>query len=218
MPRLQFHRRSNGSTLKNPPAQKYRSLALKRILSRCNKKIRILDLGAARSANFKFFTGLAAELTIADVYAALKEQRSRRHKLKGNARNDLWQHEAYRNIFPYATGTRFNLVLAWDLFNYLTRCEIGGLMERIHRFCEPGTSLYALIATNRKMASQPIHFNIVDNETLLYQSIAGQQQIAPLYLEKDLLKMMPGLAVENRILLRNGMLEYWLTYRHLHGS
>ena len=91
-------------------------------------------------------------------------------------------------------------------------------MERIHHFCEPGASLYALIATNRKMASQPIHFNIVDNETLLYQSIAGQQQIAPLYLEKDLLKMMPGLAVENRILLRNGMLEYWLTYRHPHGS
>ena len=211
---LRLRTRSNGSSTKDPPAEKHRSVALKRILSRCNERTRILDLGAARRANFDFFAEFAAELTIADVYAALREQRARQYEPPEEAAEGTWQREAYRAIFPYASGTRFNLVLAWDRINYFSRQEIRGLMERISAFCEPGTSLYALIATNRKMAARPIHFNIVDDETLLYQQSAGRQRPAPLYLEHDLLKLMPGFAVENRVLLRNGLLEYWFTYRH----
>ena len=97
---------------------------------------------------------------------------------------------------------------------YLTPTELQLLMRTLQPFCLPGTSMLAFVATQKEMPPAPSAYWIGDEDTVHYEIREGRSRPCPRYLEQDLLKQMPGLTVESRYQLRNGMLEYVLSYRN----
>ena len=157
------------------------------------KSFSVLDLGPASPANLDFFLGRGARLTVADFAPS-----------GGETLSDLVRAEP---------GTHFDLVLAWDFLNYLPRERLGLLLRSLEPYLRPGTTIHALIATGREMAAAPRRYRIEDAETLLCEGPKERVIPSPRYVEQDLLKCMPGLIVEHRFQLRNGMLEYLFSYR-----
>jgi hypothetical protein len=173
-----------------------RSLALPKLLEleiSPGKSFSVLDLGPASSANLDFFLGRGARLTVADFTPS-----------RGEMLSDLVRAEP---------GTHFDLVLAWDFLNYLQRDRLGLLLRSLEPYFRPGTAIHALIATGREMSASPRRYRIEDAETLLCEGPRERVVPSPRYVEQDLLKCMPGLMVEHRFQLRNGMLEYLFSYR-----
>ncbi len=174
-----------------------RSLALPKLVEPLESAVGngfwVLDLGPASPANLDFFLGRGAKLTVADFTPS-----------RGEAISDLVRVEP---------GTHFDLVLAWDFLNYLQRDRLGALLRSLEPYFRPGTTIHALVATAREMSAAPRRYRIEDAETLLCEGPRERVVPSPRYAEGDLLRCMPGLNVEHRFQLRNGMLEYLFSYR-----
>lgn len=181
-----------------------RSLAFPALLSAfAERSPSVLDLGAANPANLDFFGQRGAQLTIADFHRSMLP-------LVANAPSKA---ELFRKLLPYDASTRFDVVLAWDVLNYLGPEEIGYLTDSLARFFRPGTLIHALVVADREMPPAPSLYRILGETELLCERRPGRSRPSPRYLEPALLKLMPGIAVESRYQLRNGMHEYVFSCR-----
>ncbi|MEJ2085085.1 MAG: hypothetical protein P8Y44_05315 [Acidobacteriota bacterium] len=192
-------------------ASTHHSLALKHVLRRFKAVggTRILDLGPAVGRNVQYLGRFAPKIHIADLYNTLKLLRSRR-----SPDNSRFGRILDKDL-PRADGRSFDLILAWDLLNYLDRPLVTQLSERLEKLCRRESLLFALIANQRQIPDTPIRFLIIDADTLRYESGSRKTRVAPQYKEPDLDRLMPSFEVETSYLLRNGMQEYVLSSRTL---
>lgn len=191
------------------PSQK--SLGLRGLLPDSDDAtLRVLDLGPARAANLDFFSRYGGHLTVADFYSGLRTARA---STMSEDVDDDRKIKAFAELLPFDKKARFDLVLAWDLLNYLTPQEQHLLMTCLEPFCLAGTTILAFVSMQKEMPPAPSAYSIRDADTLSYEEREGRARPCPRYLEGDLLKRMQGLTVENRYQLRNGMLEYVFSYR-----
>ena len=100
------------------------SLGLRGLLPEAeDQTLRVLDLGPARPANLDFFSRYGGHLTVADFYSGLRAARA-----ATTNEDDERKVKAFAELLPFDKDTRFDLVLAWDLLNYLTPQEHHLLM------------------------------------------------------------------------------------------
>ncbi len=205
-----FFSESNRATSRKGHAKtSQKSLGLRSLLPESeDATLKVLDLGPARSANLEFFSRYGGQLTVADFYSGLRSARA-----ATTSEDDDRKAKAFAELLPFDKSTRFDLILAWDLLNYLTPQEQHLLMASLEPFCMAGTGILAFVSTQKEMPPAPSTYSIRDADTLVYEEREGRARPCPRYLEGDLLKRMQGLTVENRVQLRNGMLEYVFSYR-----
>lgn len=178
------------------------SLALKalvHVLQRGVSRPNVLDLGEANGANLAFFSRYRARLSIADLYRSLRTAKL------DNA------------LLPSEPPARFDVVLLWDLLNYLTPEEIGWLAKSVGRLSRPGAVMLAFLSSSREIPYRPSRYGIRNEETLVYEVYGTRKRPSPRYTEHTLLRLMPGTTVESRYQLRNEVVEYVLQYRDLSG-
>ena len=118
----------------------------------------------------------------------------------------------FDELLPYPEDTRFDLILAWDLLNYLEPEQIGVLGRRLAGFSYGVTRLFAMVAMHREIPARPCAFRIRDAETLDYEALTPRTRPAPRHTEPALRRLLPGFDVASTCVLRNGMQEYVFTF------
>ena len=205
--RLSLFRSAKGVSENEISETTQRCLGLRALLPQSgDATLRVLDLGAARMANLDFFANYGGQVTVADFYSGLRPARAA-------SQDDDRKREAFVELLDYDHETRFDLVLAWDLLNYLTPQEHQLLMTTLEPFLVPGTAMLAFVWIQKEMPPGPSHYWVRDEETVAFEIQKGRARPCPRYLEQGLLKQMRSLTVETRYQLRNGMLEYVFSYR-----
>ncbi len=206
----------------------YHSLALPGLVERLDgdRKCGILDLGPAHGATVEFFSQYSCKLYVADLYRSLNARRvdpgiDRPPDLPDKPdRTDGPQDEEeaaertriFDELLAYDGDTRFDLVLAWDLLNYLEPAQIEVLSRRLARFSHHGTKLFAMVAIHKEIPARPCAFKILDTETLEYDALTHGTRAAPRHTEPALRRLMSGFDVESTCVLRNGLQEYVFTF------
>lgn len=176
---------------------------------RGQRKLSVLDLGSAYASNLKFLSQCVRflHIEIEDLYDTLSSFDF------FDPREPRSYDAVYRYLFPYGEETRFDLILGWDLFNYLEELELAGLIKHLDRFCYPGTLLFCMISTNRYIPERPIRFRIVDSERLRYEYLSSLLRPSPQYHRADLNRMMPHFQLFSSFRLRNGFKEYVFSFQ-----
>ncbi len=184
----------------------HHTLALQLVLKSLSRleRPRLLDLGPAVGANVTYLTRYNCKLFIADLFQTLRGLRD------GLDWNASVLDRALAEYLPYRDRKRFDLILAWDLLNYLSREEMQVLGRHLSRLCKPAGLLFVMISTRKQIPDRPTVFRIVDRETLEYDNPSKIRRPCPLYREPDLGRLMSDFEVETSFLLRNGMQEYVL--------
>jgi len=179
------------------------SLALKVLYDqlRHQRKYHILDLGPALGANVDFFSQFSCKVYIEDFYRTLTS-------FDYLSEDKLSYQAVFEYLLPYQKNTRFDIILGWDLFNYLERDELQSLILHLGHFCHKGTLLFALISTSKHVPEKPTTFQIVNHDRLLYQTNSTVLRQCPRYQQTDLNQLIPNFRVCNSFLLRNGFKEY----------
>lgn len=188
--------------------QLHKSLALNALFHqlREDRKYRVLDLGPAVGRNIEFFSQFRCKLQIEDLFETFSS-------FDYFAPEDGFSYEAvFSYLLPFSRSTTFDVILAWDVPNYLDRQVLLHLVRHLSRFSRPGTLLFALIATGKHIPETPHRFEIVDEETLLYGGKTTVLRSGPQYDASDLSRLMPGFRVCNSFVLRNGYREYLMVY------
>ncbi len=181
----------------------HRSLAFSALIGgiRADHKLQVLDLGPAVGTNVEFLSRFDCKLYIEDLYSALAGR-------SPAGAEDEARPQEIEELLPLPESANFDVVLAWDLFNYLQRDELRRLMRHLTRFCRPGAVLLAFISIQKQMPAQPIRFRIVDEANLLYEQRSAHQRPAPRYASYDLGEMLEGFRIDRSYLLRHGIQEY----------
>jgi len=165
----------------------------------------ILDLGTAIGTNVDFFSRFSCRLQIVDLPGALASK-GLQSVLKAAPS------AAFRQVLP-SDGDTFDVVLAWDVLNYLTKDQFRALSGELGRLCRPGALMLAFISTAREMPASPSVFKIVDGETLLAQPRTDALRPSPRFPPAEVEKLAAGFAVMQAVRMRHGVQEYLLQRR-----
>lgn len=188
--------------LLNPGYATHRSLALTALSDQLLKErsYEILDLGPPISKNIEFWSQFQPKITIADFYRSLNAALP--------SSPDAPYEYNYETLLPGGPDARFDIILAWDLFNYLEHDALEALIGCLSRVCRSGTFLFALIGFTQQMPADPQVFRIVDREQLAYENRSTSVRSCPRYQPRDINRMMAGFRVHNSFILRHGFQEY----------
>lgn len=165
------------------------------------RRVVVLDLGAAHSSTLELFERFRCRIEIVDA-------RNDIDALNGVGEpRDL--EAAVAALLPEAGADPLDIVLCWDLLNYLDRRALAALMAALAPRTRPGGLAHALIVyLESRMPTRPGDYVPLEDFRLrnLGQSLADRA--APRYSPEDLKLCMPGFAIERGRLLGNGMQEF----------
>lgn len=161
----------------------------------------VLDLGPVRSETVALLTPYRCRLDIADVADGLKALDQEPDPVLLRQRAEA--------LLPPSSGEPVDIVLCWDLLNYLQRPALTALMTAIAARMGPGAFAHLLIVySGTTMPAQPSRFAPLPDGRLVETVTTADRQNAPRYSPEDLGKCLRGLRSESASLLRNGMQEF----------
>jgi hypothetical protein len=192
--------------------QVYRSLGFGLIANHLKEKLKeqskpsVLDLGPSVSANITYLSQYHCKLYVENLSDSVDD-------LNAAMRAKEDRDRAIGACFQPYGNSQFDVILAWDLFNYLDLEALATSMDYLSRYCKPGTRLYALVGIGKQVLDTPSRFEIVDDEQLRYGVAMAGGRCCPQHSIPDLLRRLPEFAVKRTYLLRNGMQEYVFGYQ-----
>ncbi len=161
----------------------------------------VLDLGPVRSETVALLTPYRCRLDIADLADGLPAL--------DQEPDPALLRERAEALLPPPRKEPIDIVLCWDLLNYLQRPAIAALMACLSARMRPGAFAHLLIVySGTTMPAQPSRFAPLRDGRLIETVTTDARRNAPRYSPEDLGKVMRGLRSESATLLRNGMQEF----------
>jgi SAM-dependent methyltransferase len=129
----------------------------------------ILDLGSTSPGNIRHFTGLGHRIYSEDLLTASTEPNLLTKDELGNSVLDSRQFLADNLVYPAA---HFDLVLCWNLPDYLDESLVRPVVGRLWSVLKPGGMLLSFFHTKDAGPDSPCYrFHIVGSDTLEMQRI-----------------------------------------------
>ncbi len=178
-------------------------LLSKKILE--DRKFNILDTGPALNENIHFFSQFRCKLYIDEFYSSFRD-----FGFFAPA-DECSPENLFSYLLPFPKKTDFDIILLWDVMNYMKLEECGHLFDYLGRFSHPGTIIFAMVYTRREIPEVPINFRILDAEKLHYDSNSSIMKTCPRHEGPALENHLGKFRITNSYLLRNGFKEYLLT-------
>jgi len=198
--------RKEGGRPQAPEAEPevHRSLALAALFDTIRRrKMTVLDLGSTVGANVEFLSQYGCKLFLEDLYQALSTRVPSGGEEHANP-------QFFADFLGIPEETRFDVILAWDLFNYLHRKELAAFSEQLRRYTESGALLFALISYHKTIPAQPYRFRIQDEQHLIYDRRTATERPSPRLAPAEVTNLLKGFRVDRSFLLKHGIQEYLL--------
>jgi hypothetical protein len=159
----------------------------------------LLDLGPVVGSNVSFFgEQLGCKIFVEDVFSDID-----RHVRDGKV-EDLPAFVKKR--FPQEDGT-FDGILCWDVFDYLDRAAAQELAAQLTRVLRADGALLGFFGTAASPETRYTKFIIVDDVNLKHRAYPAQRGRQAILLNRDIIRLFPGLRVSDSFLLQNNLRE-----------
>ena len=172
-----------------------------------NRTYSILDLGPALEDNVRYWSQFSCRLHIQDFYRSYQEWKA------ANKQEEEYEKAAFSILFPFSDETVFDIILVWDLFNYFDLRELVMLVQRLSRWCRPGTRLFAMISILPNISASPTMFRILNREQMIHEIPTQETRPNPRHQPRDIVKLMEQFTVSCSFLLRHGIQEYVFEFK-----
>lgn len=134
----------------------------------------VLDLGSTSASNIRFFTERSHRIYSEDLLVASTDPALQTKDEDGNAVLDSRQFLADNLVYPAA---HFDVVLCWNLPDYLDESLVRPVMGRLWSVLKPGGMLLAFFHTKDAGPDSPCYrFHIIDRDTLEMQRIVLRRE------------------------------------------
>lgn len=161
----------------------------------------ILDLGPASPATVALLTPFRCRLDIADLSDGLDQLNAETDRAGLDVR--------IAQLLPQPRQEPVDMVLCWDLLNYLHKPALTALMDALAGRGRTGMRVHFLVAySDIRMPARPSRFAPLTDGRLVISPVTREQRDAPRYTPEDLGRCLRGYRVDGAMLLRNGMQEF----------
>ena len=170
------------------------------------ESVRVLDLGPAVAANFEYLSEICRHIRYVDLLG------------RGGPISEFGETDGQelrrlaRRMLPSDWGV-FDLVIAWDLINYLDDSRVEAVVERLRALCRDGAILFAMIATTGEVPAAPPTYTIVDRSAVMCEGETVAVVECPRRPPAAVERLLSGFSVERSFILRHGIQEY-VAVRH----
>jgi len=180
--------------------QIHRSPALTAIYNEIKKsdRNRVLELGPMNEGCFRLFSKLSCKIQVENLGGFIRD-----HLSSGRKISDL---DVGDYLADYKEDEKFDVILSWDLFNYLELGEIKKLFEHLRPYCKPNTLLYMLRYVEKDIPERPRDFFVKDKYLLEISEEEAVSRPAPYYSTLELLSSMPGYFMQDTLMGQMGMM------------
>jgi Methyltransferase domain len=159
----------------------------------------LIDLGPVVGSNVSFLgEQLGCKIFVEDIFADLD-----RH-VRANTLDALPGFLSKR--FPQADGS-VDGVVCWDLIDYLDRPSSQALATELTRVLRPDGALLGFFGTAQPHDARYTKFVIVDEQNLKHKSYPAARGRQTILLNRDIIRLFPGLRVSDSFLLKNNLRE-----------
>ncbi len=173
-----------------------------------SKHNRVLDLGPMSAANFSFFSQLSCKIHFENLDEFIVEHGSL------SASNQIYHLERY--LLEHKEEEKFDVILSWDLFNYLELEAIEALLNKLKKYCKPNTLLHMIKYMKSEIPAIPRKFNINDSRFVNLSEEAHSLRRIPQHNTAQLLKKIPQYFMHNTLVnlegMQPGLAEHVLRY------
>jgi SAM-dependent methyltransferase len=139
-----------------------------------NETLCILDLGSTSATNIRHFTGRGHKIYSEDLLTAATDPQLVITDEQGNPALDIRKFLADNLVYPAAI---FNVVLCWNLPDYLDESLVKPVVGRLWSVLKPGGMLLAFFHTRDAGPDSPCHrFHIVGPDSLEMQKIVLRRE------------------------------------------
>jgi hypothetical protein len=123
----------------------------------------------------------------------------------------LWERRL-PELLPLREGERFDLVLAWDLSNYVGRERWPAVARRITARLSERGSFHLLVRVGADMPARPCRYRIVEPGIISEEVLDAARVPAPRLPHAEVEKLHPGLVAPRSHLGKHGVQEYVLEH------
>ncbi len=168
----------------------------------------VLDLGPASTPMLDLLGQFRCRVEIVDFAGFGGIERMNAVEDENETADDLLA-RAETFLPPYlGDEDALDLVLCWDIPNYLRPPAVSALMTAIASRTRPGSLAHALVVySERTMPERPSRFLPTADLKLVNRAATDAQIKAPRYSPEDLGRLMGGFVIERGRLLADGMQE-----------
>lgn len=165
-----------------------------------DRSCRVLDLGPSVAHNIEFLSTFSSFLYIVDAF-------DREASVDALAGTDFGRLSLLRSLVDQHRRS-FDLVLAWDVINYLSIEQAERVVEAIAELCLPSARLHAIIFSSDTMAVVPNRYRIIDRGHLAYEPYSTEVRGAPGLPPATVERLLKGFRIEHSFVLQHGVHEY----------
>jgi hypothetical protein len=159
----------------------------------------LLDLGPVVGGNVSFFgEQLGCKIFVEDIFADV-DRHTRNDKL------DVLP-EFLKGRFPQVDGT-VDGILCWDIMDYLDRASAHELAIQLTRVLRPDGALLGFFGTAQQRDTRFTKYIIADEVNLRYRSYPAARGRQAVLVNRDIIRLFPGLRVSDSFLLQNNLRE-----------
>jgi hypothetical protein len=158
-------------------------------------------LGPVRGGNIKFWSRFGPSIYVADLRSSLPLP------VMQSEEGEFVEPE-WNSLLGLPEGSTYDVILAWDLLNYLELPVISSLIRYLMRFCHRGTILFALIFDQKQMPAVITVYHIADESHLRYEMAGSNMRECPRHQPRAVSGVMTGFRTTNSFRLRNGVVEF----------
>ena len=165
-------------------------------ISRC----KVLDLGSACPENLEFLADFASYVQIIDWCG-------------GGSPNYEIEASGFERLNTVQTllakhRKSFDLVLLWDLLNYLPNDRARRTIRSVAELCLPGARVHAIVYAAETMPELPNRYRVVAADKLAYEPQTWELRGAPRLPPAAVEKLLEGFEVEHSFVLQHGVHEF----------
>lgn len=186
----------------------HRSLALASVFNRLSSDANVLDLGLKNKNNYDFLYGCTHNVYAENIFQTLNLPQNR------SADRQLKPH-----VFNFPVGTTFDLILMWDILNFLSAGTISLLFERLSPFITSNTEIHVALYSGSAKPDQPQQFHIQTKDTVQILAAPKTENYTALN-SSGLLKAIRFFQLRDTYVFREGMqsgiCEYIITRQPNH--
>ena len=159
----------------------------------------LLDLGPVVGSNVSFFgEQLGCKIFVEDIFADL-DRHVREGKLEALP-------EFLQKRFPQESGT-VDGILCWDVIDYMDKASAQELAKELTRLLRPEGALLGFFGSTARPDVRYTKYIIVDEVNLKHRHYAAARGRQSVLLNRDIIRLFPGLRVSDSFLLQNNLRE-----------
>lgn len=127
--------------------------------------------------------------------------------------NKLYRALAARLLLYKKQPARLDLILLWDLPNYLSPQVLSALVSFLRGHCHEQAQMHCYVHTRQKMPSLPAQFHFAEERKIRVDQRSEQTSASPMFYKESLQRLVAPFLIEKGMLLSNGLQEYLLRRR-----